>query len=162
MPSIGLSSSARQSAAQTLNPANQSELFTIYRHHAVFTDSPLPMLEAEKAHRSHAIIEHQDLFAIEYVSPRDGTTAVYLRPTASHGGCASSWAHDDGMLSGSALAAQCKRIEQRLVEVFGLPEAYPHSFYGKFPAKNRADCIDVMRGLSTGRLDSGLLTPFPF
>jgi hypothetical protein len=40
-----------------MNPANQSELFTAYRYHAVFTNSPLPMLEAEKAHRAHAIVE---------------------------------------------------------------------------------------------------------
>jgi hypothetical protein len=40
-----------------LNPANQSELFTAYRYHAVFTDSPAPMLDAEKAHRAHAIVE---------------------------------------------------------------------------------------------------------
>ncbi len=40
-----------------MNPANQNELFTVYRYHAVFTDSPLAMLEAEKAHRAHAIIE---------------------------------------------------------------------------------------------------------
>jgi hypothetical protein len=40
-----------------LNPAHQSELFTAYRYHAVFTDSPLPMLQAEKAHRAHAIVE---------------------------------------------------------------------------------------------------------
>ncbi len=40
-----------------LNPANQSELFTVYRHHAVFTNNPAPMLEAESAHRAHAIIE---------------------------------------------------------------------------------------------------------
>jgi hypothetical protein len=40
-----------------LNPANQSELFTVYRHHAVFTNSPAPMVEAESAHRAHAIIE---------------------------------------------------------------------------------------------------------
>ena len=40
-----------------LNPANQSELFTAYRYHAVFTDSPLPMLAAETAHRAHAVIE---------------------------------------------------------------------------------------------------------
>jgi hypothetical protein len=39
------------------NPAQQSELFTVYRYHAVFTNSPLPMLAAEKAHRGHAIIE---------------------------------------------------------------------------------------------------------
>ena len=40
-----------------LNPDHQSELFTAYRYHAVFTNSPLPMLEAEKAHRAHAIVE---------------------------------------------------------------------------------------------------------
>ena len=39
------------------NPAHQSELFTVYRYHAVFTNSPLPMLAAETAHRAHAIIE---------------------------------------------------------------------------------------------------------
>ena len=40
-----------------MNPNNQSELFTAYRYHALFTNSPLAMLEAEKAHRAHAIVE---------------------------------------------------------------------------------------------------------
>ena len=35
----------------------QGELFPAWRHHAVFTDSPLPMLDAERDHRRHAIIE---------------------------------------------------------------------------------------------------------
>ncbi len=35
----------------------QGELFPAWRHHAVFTDSPLPMLDAEADHRRHAIIE---------------------------------------------------------------------------------------------------------
>jgi Transposase DDE domain group 1 len=44
------------------NPAHvmqnaQGELFRVWRHHAVFTDSPLPMLAAEADHRRHAIIE---------------------------------------------------------------------------------------------------------
>jgi len=44
------------------NPAHvvaneQGELFPLWRHHAVFTDSPLPMLAAEADHRRHAIIE---------------------------------------------------------------------------------------------------------
>src|SRR3954451_6910439 len=38
-------------------PAGQSALFGQYRYHAVFTDSPLPMLDAEAAHRDHAIVE---------------------------------------------------------------------------------------------------------
>ena len=46
-----------------LNPRRdegQDELFTdatSYRYHAVFTDSPLSMLAAEKNHRAHAIVE---------------------------------------------------------------------------------------------------------
>src|SRR5674536_327557 len=41
----------------------QGELFALYRYHAVFTDSPLPLVQAEKTHRAHAIIEqvHADL-----------------------------------------------------------------------------------------------------
>ncbi len=44
------------------NPAHviadeQGELFPVWRHHAVFTNSPLPMLQAEADHRRHAIIE---------------------------------------------------------------------------------------------------------
>jgi hypothetical protein len=44
------------------NPAHvvanaQGELFAAWRHHAVFTDSPLVMLQAEADHRRHAIIE---------------------------------------------------------------------------------------------------------
>ena len=35
----------------------QGELFQVWRHHAVFTDSPQSMLEAERDHRRHAIVE---------------------------------------------------------------------------------------------------------
>ena len=35
----------------------QAELFAAYRYHAVLTDSPLSMLDAEACHRRHAIIE---------------------------------------------------------------------------------------------------------
>jgi hypothetical protein len=38
-------------------PAGQGELFTAYRYHAVFTDADQPMLEAEKTHRQHAVVE---------------------------------------------------------------------------------------------------------
>ena len=43
--------------------AGQQELFSLYRYHAVFTDSPLILVQAEKTHRGHAIIEqvHADL-----------------------------------------------------------------------------------------------------
>ena len=38
-------------------PAGQDELFSVYRHHAVFTNSLEPMLTAEAHHRDHAIVE---------------------------------------------------------------------------------------------------------
>lgn len=40
-----------------LVPDAQGELFPAWRHHALFTDSPLTMLEAEADHRRHAIVE---------------------------------------------------------------------------------------------------------
>jgi hypothetical protein len=45
-----------------LNPgaaprAGQDELFAVYRYHAIFTDNPQPMLDAEATHRDHAVIE---------------------------------------------------------------------------------------------------------
>jgi Transposase DDE domain group 1 len=43
-----------------LNPAaaaGQGELFTAYRYHAVFTDSPVELVQAEAHHRGHAVVE---------------------------------------------------------------------------------------------------------
>jgi hypothetical protein len=44
-----------------LNPtaarAGQDELFTVWRHHAVFLTSPFEMLQAEGQHREHAVVE---------------------------------------------------------------------------------------------------------
>jgi hypothetical protein len=37
--------------------AGQDELFRVWRYHAVFTDSPFVMLQAEEQHRDHAIVE---------------------------------------------------------------------------------------------------------
>jgi Transposase DDE domain group 1 len=37
--------------------AGQDELFDVWRYHAVFTDSPFVMLQAEEQHRDHAIVE---------------------------------------------------------------------------------------------------------
>jgi hypothetical protein len=38
-------------------PAGQGELFPAWRYHAVFTDSPYELLQAEEHHRGHAVIE---------------------------------------------------------------------------------------------------------
>jgi hypothetical protein len=37
--------------------AGQGELFTAWRYHAIFTDSPFTMLQAEEHHRGHAQAE---------------------------------------------------------------------------------------------------------
>lgn len=44
-------------SARGVVPAGQEELFTTWRYHAVFTDSPEPMLTAETTHRAHAVVE---------------------------------------------------------------------------------------------------------
>jgi hypothetical protein len=40
-----------------LNPPGQGELFPAWRYHAVFTDSPFVLLQAEEQHRDHALAE---------------------------------------------------------------------------------------------------------
>ena len=37
--------------------AGQDELFPVFRYHAVFTDSPFELIQAEDQHRDHAIVE---------------------------------------------------------------------------------------------------------
>ncbi|MEV6054475.1 transposase [Streptomyces sp. NPDC052107] len=41
----------------THGPDDQGELFKIWRFPAVFTDGPFELVEAEKCHRTHAIVE---------------------------------------------------------------------------------------------------------
>ena len=38
-------------------PAGQGELFPAWRYHAVFTDSPFELVQAEEQHRDHAVME---------------------------------------------------------------------------------------------------------
>src|SRR5450631_526791 len=38
-------------------PAGQDELFPLWRYHAVFTDSPFELVQAEGQHRDHAVVE---------------------------------------------------------------------------------------------------------
>jgi hypothetical protein len=38
-------------------PAGQDELFPAWRYHAVFTDSPFELVQAEAQHRDHAVVE---------------------------------------------------------------------------------------------------------
>ena len=40
-----------------LNPRHQDELLPGWRHHGVFTNNPMPLLQAEACHRDHALVE---------------------------------------------------------------------------------------------------------
>jgi Transposase DDE domain group 1 len=55
-------------------PTGQGELFAAWRYHAVFTDSPQPMLDAEATHRAHAVVEQviADLKAGPLAHPPSG------------------------------------------------------------------------------------------
>jgi len=52
-------SKPKAKAAKAVNDATgvQQELFSLYRYHAVFSDTRLVLVQAEKTHRGHAIIE---------------------------------------------------------------------------------------------------------
>ena len=57
-------SKTRKTSSKTSSgKAEQGELFSRYRYHCVFTDSPLTLAQSETDHRGHAIIEqvHADL-----------------------------------------------------------------------------------------------------
>jgi hypothetical protein len=59
---------------------------------------------------------------------------------------------DQGVVPGSALSkpaylAQCDLLEQFRVVT------YPYSFYGLYPAENRADCARILKGVHTGQLE---------
>ena len=41
----------------TAKLAGQDELFSTWRYHAVFTDNPAPLVDAEVEHRAHAVVE---------------------------------------------------------------------------------------------------------
>ena len=98
---------------------------------------------------------------IEYTASYPGATGtsdgIYERSVPTRGGCASSWAHGDGQLSTAAIAAQCRTgIEER----FG-PYPITIRFAETHTMRNRADCIELMLGVSSGEVDPGRAPLFP-
>ena len=60
-------------------PTGQDELFAIWRYHALFTDSPFEMVQAEAQHRDHAIVEQ--VFADLNAAPLRTCPQGISRPT---------------------------------------------------------------------------------
>ena len=67
--------------------AGQEELFPAWRYHAVFTNSPFEMIQAEEHHRDHAIIEQVFLLTgttgLLCTCPRDSFPANAAWPTCA-------------------------------------------------------------------------------
>jgi hypothetical protein len=97
----------------------QGELFPAWRHHAVFTDSPHELVQAEGEHRDHAIVEQ--VFADLYDGPlahlpsgRFAANAAWLSIAAM----AQNLLRAGGALAGQALArARAATLRRNLLAV---------------------------------------------
>jgi hypothetical protein len=79
--------------------AGQDELFRVWRHHAVFTDSPFELVQAEAQHRDHAIVEQ--VFADVTSGPLAHLPSVILSAIDDHG--CDLWFYDaDGVADAAA------------------------------------------------------------
>ena len=138
-----------------LAPPTQGELLPVWRHHAIFTDSPLLMLAAETDHRDHAIIEQviADLVdgPLAHLPSGDfaanaawltcaGITHNLLRAAATLG------SRRHGKARGSTLRRELINVPARLAHrgrdqlILHLPQHWPwrDGFEGVFDATHRA------------------------
>jgi len=85
-------SKPKAKAAKAVNDATgvQQELFSLYRYHAVFSDTRLVLIQAEKTHRGHPIIEqvNADLKqgALAHLPSGSFTRPAAVRPQLGPGG----------------------------------------------------------------------------
>ncbi len=142
-----------------LNPKvaaqGQGELFTTYRYHAVFTDSPFQLVAAESQHRGHAVVEQVFADLIDgplahLPSARFNTNAAWLQLAVT----AHALTRALGTLASARHAvARGATIRDELIAVAGrparscrdhitwhLPQAWPwrHAWHGAFDATHRA------------------------
>jgi hypothetical protein len=107
-------------------PAGQAEMFAVYRFHAIFTDNPEPMLDAEATHRDHAIIEQviadlKDSALAHLPSGRFAANAAWLTCAVM----AYNLTRAAGALAGSLHArARTATLRTRLI---GVPARLAHS-----------------------------------
>jgi hypothetical protein len=73
----------------------------------------------------------------------------------SRGACASSVA--TGGLSNAAFVSNCKELEEMFAAESETGRPYPYSFYGNpaYTARNRRDCVVLLRGFHSGELTPG-------
>jgi hypothetical protein len=99
--------------------AGQEELFPLYRHHALITDSTAPLVQAESSHRGHAIVEqvfaHLKASALAHLPPgRFTANAAWLVCAA----IAFNLTRALGVLAAGALSkAQTATIRARIINI---------------------------------------------
>lgn len=139
-----------QAAAQ-----GQGELFATYRYHALFTDSPFQLTQAESDHRGHAVVEQvfADLIDGPWAHLPSSTfnaNAAWVQLAVT----AHALTRALGALASARHAvARGATIRAELIQVAGrparsgrdtitwhLPEAWPwqHAWHGAFDATHRA------------------------
>jgi len=99
--------------------AGQEELFPSWRYHAVFTDSPNPLAQAEAQHRGHAVVEQvfADLINGPLAHLPSGSFAAN-GAWLSLAGIAHNLTRAAGCLAGAAMAtARSATIRRRIVNV---------------------------------------------
>ena len=131
-------------------PPRQSELFTAWRYHAFVTDSPLELVQVEKQHREHAIIEqvNADLKDSALAHPPSGSftaNAVWLVCAAiAHNltraaGCLASMVHArarTGTVRRHLITVPARIARRARRIILRLPVNWPHraAFDGLFAA----------------------------
>lgn len=133
----------------------QEELFATYRYHAVFTDSPFQLPQAESQHRGHAVVEQVFADLIDgplahLPSSQFNANAAWLQLAVT----AHALTRALGTLASTRHAvARGATIRTELIQVAGrparsgrrhitwhLPEHWPwqHAWHGAFDATHRA------------------------
>jgi hypothetical protein len=122
-------------------PAGQDELFSVYRHHAVFTNSTEPMLLAEAHHRDHAIVEQviADLKGsamAHFPSARMNANAAWLTCAV----IAYNLSRAAGVLAGGALRkARTATIRTKLINIPARIAFSARSYTLHLPANSRRE-----------------------
>jgi len=98
---------------------DQGVLFPVWRYHAVFTDSPFVLVQAEEQHRAHAIVEQ--LFAELIDGPLAHLPSGKFNANNAWLTCigiAHNITRAVGLLAGMGLA-RAKTIRRRLIQIAG-------------------------------------------
>jgi hypothetical protein len=94
----------------------------------------------------------------QYVIPVEfsfgGETVVEDFGLSSFQACVSTVASgmEDGVVPASAISKPAYLAQCDFLEAAGAI-AYPYSFYGVYPADNRADCARILKGVHSGELE---------